>query len=78
MRATIATPGQAAASIPDGATITISGTIGYMLPIPVLDAIERRFLETGHPRGLTWFDVFPTGLAGIEPLAHEGLLTAGD
>ena len=73
-RPTIATPEEAVASIPDGGTITISGTIGYMLPIPVLDALERRFLETGHPRDLTWFDIFPTGLAGIEPLAHEGLL----
>ena len=35
-----------------------------MLPIPVLDALERRFLETGSPpRDLTWFDIFPTGLA---------------
>ena len=60
-QAKLASPGEAAASIPDGATITISGTIGYMLPIPVLDAIERRFLETGHPRDLTWFDVFSHG-----------------
>ena len=73
-QARLVSPDEAVASIPDGATITVSGTIGYMLPIPVLDAIERRFLETGHPRDLTWFDVFPTGLAGIEPLAHEGLL----
>ena len=73
-RPTITTPEQAVASIPDGATITISGTIGYMLPIPILDALEQRFLSSGHPRDLTWFDVFPTGLAGIEPLAHEGLL----
>jgi acyl CoA:acetate/3-ketoacid CoA transferase len=45
-----------------------------MLPLPVLDAIESRFLTEGHPRELTWFDIFPTGLAGIEPLAHKGLL----
>ncbi len=73
-RPTIVSATDAAASIPDGATITISGTIGYMLPAPILDAIEARFLEQGQPRDLTWFDVFPTGLAGIEPLAHEGLL----
>lgn len=45
-----------------------------MLPIPILNAIEARFLSEGHPRDLSWFDVFPTGLAGIEPLAHHGLL----
>lgn len=70
----IVSPEQAAASIPDGASITISGTIGYMLPIPILDAVEARFLSEGHPRDLSWFDIFPTGLAGIEPLAHQGLL----
>lgn len=70
----VSSPEEAAASIPDGASITISGTIGYMLPIPILDAIESRFLSEGHPRDLSWFDVFPTGLAGIEPLAHSGLL----
>ena len=45
-----------------------------MLPAPILDAIESRFLSEEHPRDLSWFDVFPTGLAGIEPLAHRGLL----
>ncbi len=73
-RPVVSSPEEAAASIPDGASITISGTIGYMLPIPILDALEARFLSEGHPLDLSWFDVFPTGLAGIEPLAHSGLL----
>lgn len=70
----LCTPHQAAERIQDGDTITISGTIGLMLPTPILDALESRFLQTGHPRHLTWFDVFPTGLPGIEPLAHDGLI----
>jgi len=60
--------------IPDGATLTISGTIGWLYPAKLLQALEVRFLTEGHPRDLTWFDPFPTGVPGIEPLAHEGLL----
>lgn len=60
--------------IPDGACITISGTIGWLYPAKLLQALEIRFLTEGHPRDLTWFDPFPTGVPGIEPLSHAGLL----
>ncbi|MCS7294741.1 MAG: hypothetical protein NZ761_05035, partial [Dehalococcoidia bacterium] len=46
--------------IPDGATLTISGTIGWLYPAKLLQALEVRFLTEGHPRDLTWFDPFPT------------------
>ena len=65
---------EAVALIKDGACITVTGTGGGMLPVKVLNALEVRFLTEGHPREVTWFDPFPTGLAGIEPLSHEGFL----
>ncbi len=63
---------EAVARIKDGDCITTSGT--SLLPGKVLNALEVRFLTEGHPRGITWFDPFPTGVAGIEPLSHEGFL----
>ena len=60
--------------IKDGDCITVSGTVMYMLPTKVLAALEVRFLTEGSPRDITWFDPFPTGLPGIEPLSHEGFL----
>jgi len=65
---------EAVARIKDGDCITVSGTGGQMLPTKVLNALEVRFLTDGHPRDLTWFDPFPTGIAGIEPVSHEGLV----
>ena len=64
----------AAAAIPDGACITVSGTITLLLPRTLLGAVEARFLSEGHPRDVTWFEPFPTGEPGIEPLSYPGLL----
>lgn len=60
--------------VQDGDTLTISGTISAMLPQRLLTALEMRFFTEEHPRDLTWFEPFPTGIPGIEPLSHEGLL----
>lgn len=65
---------EAVATIPDGACITVSGTITMLLPRTLLGALEARFLTEGHPRDLTWFEPFPTGELGIEPLSYPGLL----
>jgi propionate CoA-transferase len=62
------------ATIPDGACITISGTVTLLLPRTLLGALEARFLSEQHPRDLTWFEPFPTGEPGIEPLSYPGLL----
>jgi acyl CoA:acetate/3-ketoacid CoA transferase len=62
------------AAIPDGACLTISGTITLLLPRTLLAALEARFLSEGHPRDLTWFEPFPTGEPGIEPLSYPRLL----
>jgi acyl CoA:acetate/3-ketoacid CoA transferase len=70
----VRTAEDAAALISDGDCITVSGTVAWMLPNRVLRAIEVRFLSEGTPAGLTWFDPFPTGVPGIEPLSYPGLL----
>src|SRR3954454_17255905 len=70
----VSTAADAVARIPDGACITVSGTISMLLPRTLLGALEARFLSDGHPRHLTWFEPFPTGELGIEPLSHPGLL----
>lgn len=70
----VCTAEQAAALVRDGDCITVSGTVGWMIPNKVLRALEVRFLTEGSPRGLTWFDPFPTGIPNNEPLSYPGLL----
>ena len=70
----VCTPEEAVAAIPDGACITVSGTITMLLPRTLLGALEARFLSEEHPRDLTWFEPFPTGEPGIEPLSYPGLI----
>ena len=69
---------EAAKLIPDGATLasSSSGLAGWAEEIA--QAIERRFLETGEPRGLTLYQACGTGdwkERGASRLAHEGLIT---
>jgi acyl CoA:acetate/3-ketoacid CoA transferase len=70
----VTTAADAVGRIPDGACLTVSGTISMLLPRMLLGALEARFLSEDHPRDLTWFEPFPTGELGIEPLSHPGLL----
>jgi len=67
----------AAELINNGDTITTSGFVGIGVPDELLAAIEKRFLETGHPRDLSL--VFAAGQGdgkerGLNRLGHEGLL----
>ncbi|MTI15987.1 acyl CoA:acetate/3-ketoacid CoA transferase [Rhodobacteraceae bacterium RKSG542] len=68
----------AVALIKDGDTIAISGNgAGMISAEAILEALEARFLETGHPRDLTL--VHSLGLGdrdqlGTNRLAHEGML----
>ena len=68
----------AAALIRDGDTVAVAGNgAGMCAAEAILAAVERRFLETGHPRDLTL--VHSVGLGdrdrrGINRLAHEGLV----
>ena len=67
-----------AALIEDGATIAISGTGGGMVEADyLLAAIEKRFLETGHPRDLTLIHSLGIGdrdSKGSNRFAHAGML----
>jgi len=68
----------AAASIPDGATIALTGSGGGILEADdVFQAIEQRFLATGHPRNLTLVHGLGIGdgeKTGLSRFAHEGLV----
>ena len=68
---------EAAEMITDGATITICGCNMYLIPEAILQEIENRYLETGHPRDLVDFHTVGLGRLpdrGLNHLAHEGLL----
>lgn len=68
---------QAAELVKDNDTIVVSGCENLLLPDRILQALEERFVKTGHPRGLT--DIHPViyGMGegvGLEHFAHEGML----
>lgn len=67
-----------AASIPDGITIALSGSGGGLIEADAIHAaIERRFLATGQPRGLTLIHALGQGDAkerGLNRFAHEGMV----
>lgn len=67
-----------AATIPDGATIAVTGSGGGLLePDHVLEAIEERFLATGHPCDLTLVHGFGVGdrdRRGANRFAHKGMV----
>src|SRR3984893_14041557 len=68
----------AAALIPDEATISVSASSGLGCPDTLLRAIGERFARQGEPRGLTIIHPIASGdmygIAGIDHLAHRGLL----
>lgn len=74
----IVSAAEAAEQIPDGAKLAVNASSGLMCPDKVLAAIGERFLNSGHPRGITSIhpiaagDMF--GTKGIDHLAHPGLI----
>ncbi|WP_099828157.1 acyl CoA:acetate/3-ketoacid CoA transferase [Oceaniglobus indicus] len=72
------TAAEAAARIPDGATVTVSSSSGLGCPDAVLAAIGARFAAEGHPRGLTTLHPIAAGdmygVKGIDHIARDGLL----
>ncbi|HWT30394.1 MAG TPA: CoA-transferase, partial [Propylenella sp.] len=77
MRDKLTSAEEAVAIIQSGDTLCTSGFVGIGVPDALLTALERRFLDTGEPRGLTL--VFAAGQGdgkerGLNALGHDGLL----
>ncbi len=67
----------AIAIIRDGDTIAFSGFVGAGTPDELIGELEKRFLETGHPRDLTLVFAAAPGDGrdrGLNKLAHKGLV----
>jgi propionate CoA-transferase len=70
---------EAAARIPDGATVISCGMAGNARCSAFFWAVGEHFQANGRPRGLTWLSVGAQGGRGkapgsVEELGHEGLL----
>jgi propionate CoA-transferase len=68
---------EAIAIVRDGDTIAFSGFVGTGTPDELIVALEKRFVETGHPRGLTFVFAAAPGDGkdrGLNRLAHAGLV----
>jgi propionate CoA-transferase len=78
MRARFETAAEQAARVKDGDTIAIAGSGGGLIePDAVIEAIEKRFLATGHPKGLTIVHALGIGARGergMSRLAHPGMV----
>jgi acyl CoA:acetate/3-ketoacid CoA transferase len=72
------TADEAVARIKDGATVALIGGGGGLVEAACLhEAVEKRFLETGHPRDLTVIHSLGIGdrkTRGMNRFAHEGLV----
>src|SRR3954471_1839578 len=70
-------PRAAAALIPDGATVYLGGLAMMGFAEELAKAIEARFLETGAPRGLSFYASGAIGNGrdgGMVHFAHPGLI----
>ena len=77
MRRKVISGQEAAALITDEDVLTTSGFVGIGVPDALLAAVEKRYLETGHPKNLSL--VFAAGQGdggerGLNRLGHKGLL----
>ncbi len=68
---------EAALLVNDGDTISTGGFVSSACPEALSKAVEKRFLETGHPRGLTLFFAAGQGHrdgTGGDHYGHEGMV----
>ncbi|MCP4286047.1 MAG: acyl CoA:acetate/3-ketoacid CoA transferase [Gammaproteobacteria bacterium] len=77
MKSKIVTAEEAIALVHDENTICCNGFVQSGIPEALLEALEKRFLETGHPKNLRLFAA--AGQAdgkerGLNRLGHEGML----
>ena len=67
---------EAALLVNDGDTISTGGFVSSACPEALSKAVEKRFLETGHPRDLTLFFAAGQGHrdgTGGDHYGHEGM-----
>lgn len=78
MTAKFISAGEAAALIPDGATVAIDAFIGFCLADDILGEIEQRYIREQHPSNLSVVNVAGIGGdgkdRGINHFAHPGLM----
>ncbi len=77
MRNKVTSAADAVSLVQDGDTVCTSGFVGVGTPDELLLALEKRFVETAAPRGLTLLHAAGQGDGrdrGLNTLAHEGLL----
>ena len=77
MQNKVTTAADAISVIRDGDTVLVSGFVGIGTPDELIVALEKRFLETGHPRDLTLvFAAAPgdAGDRGLNRLAYPGFI----
>jgi len=73
---TIYTADQVAAMVSDNQTVASGGFVGSAIPEALLTALEKRFMETGSPKNLTYFFVGSQGNRdgrGGDHMAHKGM-----
>lgn len=71
------TAADVARTIPDNATIALTGSGVFLEADTLFEAIEALFLETGHPRDLTLVHALGIGdgkRSGLTRFAHEGMV----
>ncbi len=76
MKNKIVSADEAVALVQDGNTLCCNGFVQSGVPEALLEALERRFLDTGSPRNLTLIAAGgqSDGKGGTNRLGHEGLL----
>ncbi len=69
---------EAAALIPDRATVAVNASSGLLCPDTLLRAVGERFAQSGHPQNLTTVHPIAAGdmygIDGIDHIARPGLL----
>ena len=77
-RTRFVTLSEAAALIPDAATVAVNSSSGLLCPDALLRAVGERFAQCGHPQDLTTIHPIAAGdmygIDGIDHIARPGLL----